>query len=65
MYGKLNKKELSIIHLISRGFTNEEIGKNLNLAKSSVAVYIWHLCNQYDARNRIELVNKLKERGLA
>lgn len=62
MYGELNDKEKSIIYLIGKGFRNDEIAENLGLSKSTVAVYIYHLGKQYEAKNRIDLYNKLKGR---
>lgn len=64
MYDKLTKKELAIIQLIAKGFTNEEIAKTLGFSKSTVNVYLWHLRKQHNAKNRIVLVNTLKEKGL-
>lgn len=64
MYDKLTKKELAIIQLIAKGFTNEEIAKTLGFSKSTVNVYLWYLRKQHNAKNRIVLVNTLKEKGL-
>lgn len=57
---KLNTKECKIIKMIGQGYTNQEIAKELNLKKSSVAIYIYNLCRISEAKNRIELFNKLK-----
>lgn len=60
MYDKMTETEKSIIYLIGKGFTNEEIAENIGKAKGTVSTYIFHLCRQHDAKNRIELYNKLK-----
>lgn len=60
MYDKLTEVEKSIVYLIGKGFTNTEIAENLGKAKGTVATYIFHLCKQHGAKNRIELYNKLR-----
>lgn len=60
MYGTLTKTEKSIVYWIGKGFKNEEIAKILGISKSTVATYIFHLSKQHDAKNRIDLYNKVK-----
>lgn len=58
---KLSGTHKKIVSLIGKGYTNEQIAKELGLSKNTVITYIYTLSNVYDAQNRIELFNKLKE----
>ena len=60
MYGKLNDTEKTILKLIGKGFTNQEISENLNKSENTINTYIYHLAKQYSAKNRIDLFNKTK-----
>lgn len=50
--------ETRLLELIGLGKTNREIGEVLCLAESTVKWHIQKLCRQYDARNRVELLNR-------
>lgn len=58
---KLSETQKRIVSLIGKGYTNEQIAKELGLSKNTVITYIYTLSNVYNAQNRIELFNKLKE----
>ena len=58
---KLSETQKRIVSLIGKGYTNEQIAKELGLSKNTVITYIYTLSNLYNAQNRIELFNKLKE----
>lgn len=60
MYDKINETEKSIVYLIGKGYTNQEIAENLGKAKATISTYIFHLCRQHGAKNRIDLYNKLR-----
>ena len=60
MYGTLNKREKEIMFLVGKGCKNNEIAEILGISKSTVATYIFHLSKQHDAKNRIDLFNKVK-----
>lgn len=57
---KLTEKEKMIIRGIRTGATNAEIAQALNVQKNTIGAYIYKLCRIFDAKNRIELVNKVK-----
>ena len=61
---KLTEKEKMIIKEIKTGATNAEIAQALNVQKNTIGAYIYKLCRIYEARNRIDLVNKVKERDV-
>lgn len=58
---KLSEVQKKIIKMIGIGYTNEQIAKVLGLSKNTVITYIYTLSKVYEAQNRIELFNKLKE----
>lgn len=58
---KLSEVQKKIIKMIGIGYTNEQIAKRLGLSKNTVITYIYTLSKVYEAQNRIELFNKLKE----
>ena len=58
---KLSETQKRIVSLIGKGYTNEQIAKELGLSKNTVITYIYTLFKVYEAQNRIELFNKLKE----
>lgn len=57
---KLTEKEKMIIRGIKTGATNAEIAQALNVQTNTIGAYIYKLCRIFDAKNRIELVNKVK-----
>lgn len=57
---KLTEKEKMIIRGIRTGATNAEIAQALNVQTNTIGAYIYKLCRIFDAKNRIELVNKVK-----
>ena len=58
---KLSETQKRIVSLIGKGYTNEQIAKELGLSKNTVISYIYLLSKVFEAQNRIELFNKLKE----
>lgn len=61
---QMTEKEKMIIRGIRTGATNAEIAQALNVQKNTIGAYIYKLCRIYEARNRIDLVNKVKEIGV-
>lgn len=57
---KLTEKEKMIIRGIRTGATNAEIAQALNVQTNTIGAYIYKLCRIFEAKNRIELVNKVK-----
>lgn len=57
---KLTEKEKMIIKEIKTGATNAEIAQALNVQTNTIGAYIYKLCRIFEAKNRIELVNKVK-----
>lgn len=57
---KLTEKEKMIIKEIKTGATNAEIAQALDVQTNTIGAYIYKLCRIFEAKNRIELVNKVK-----
>lgn len=57
---KLTEKEKMIIKEIKTGATNSEIAQALDVQTNTIGAYIYKLCRIFEAKNRIELVNKVK-----
>jgi DNA-binding NarL/FixJ family response regulator len=52
---QLPQREQEVLQLIAKGYTNREIGLQLNLAEGTVKTYVSHLLNRLTLRNRSQL----------
>jgi DNA-binding NarL/FixJ family response regulator len=52
---ELPQREQDVLRLIAKGYTNREIGLQLNLAEGTVKTYVSHLLNRLTLRNRSQL----------
>ena len=60
----LSEREITIIGYIREGDTNEEIAKKIGVKTTTIGQYIHTLMRMYNAKNRIDLVNKVtRKRG--
>lgn len=60
----LTKREHLILDLVSRGYTNKEIGEQLKLKLPTVSTSILNMLRKTDCINRTSLVRWGFERGL-
>lgn len=60
----LTRRELSVLHLVSRGLTNAEIAQSLRLAPSSVKTHVGHVLAKLGLTDRVHLVIFAYENGL-
>ncbi len=60
----LSQRELEVLHLISQGFTNDEISKTLYLAISTVKNYNQSLFGKLQVKNRTEAIKKALDLGI-
>jgi DNA-binding NarL/FixJ family response regulator len=51
----LTQREEGLVHLVSQGFTNREISKQLNLSEHTVRNYLFRIFNKLGTSNRLEL----------
>jgi DNA-binding CsgD family transcriptional regulator len=57
----LTKRELQIANLVSQGFTNREIGKQLWISENTVKKALKKMFIKLDASSRIEMIMKLQQ----
>jgi DNA-binding NarL/FixJ family response regulator len=60
----ITKRELAVLMLIARGFSNAAIGQELHLAESSVKTHVGHLLAKLRLQDRVQLVIYAYETGL-
>jgi DNA-binding NarL/FixJ family response regulator len=61
----LTKRELDVLELVVRGYSNSAIGSALNVAASSVKTHVSHMLTKLGLTDRIQLVIFAYESGLA
>ncbi len=60
----LTKRELEVLDLIKKGFTNEQIGKQLYITERTVKFHVTAILSKLHADNRTEAVDIGLKRGL-
>ncbi len=60
----LTKREREIATLISKGLSNKAIAHALFLSPETVKKHIYRIFQKLDVHNRVEMLNKLKKKGL-
>ena len=61
---ELTPRELAVLRLVGRGYTNAEMAAELHLAQSSVKTHIAHLLAKLHAPDRVHLVIHAYENGI-
>lgn len=61
--GDLTSQQLTILRLISQGFSNKEIGAQISLSENTVKSYIQDLLQKMGARNRVEAAMTASKKG--
>ncbi|MDI6860476.1 MAG: response regulator transcription factor [Caldisericia bacterium] len=61
---ELNLRELEILRLISKGYTNQEIANKLNLSVGTVKNYVTTILQKIGAKDRTEAAILAKEIGI-
>jgi DNA-binding NarL/FixJ family response regulator len=62
---RLTNREVEVLDLVVRGYTNSEVGKALNVADSSVKTHVSHLLAKLGVADRIHLMILAYETGIA
>jgi len=60
----LTEREIDVLRLVGRGYSNDEIAGNLTISIKTVKTHITHLLAKLDARDRAQLVIVAYESGL-
>ena len=61
---ELSKRELEILSLLARGYSNQEIGAKLFVSLSTVKTHIQNLFEKLEVKRRIQAVEKAKRLNL-
>ena len=61
---ELSKRELEILNLLARGYSNQEIAAKLFVSVSTVKTHIQNLFEKLDVKRRIQAVEKAKRLNL-
>ena len=56
----LTARENEILELISRGHTNNSIGRQMSISINTVKFHLKNIFNKLKARNRIDALNKFQ-----
>lgn len=60
----LTRREEDILRLVSRGLSNKEVGRELDLQEKTVKNYMTNILQKLQARNRVEAALMARNRGL-
>jgi two-component system NarL family response regulator len=61
---ELTARETEVLHAITRGKSNKEIGSELNISEATVKVHVTHILEKLKASGRTEAIRLAVERGL-
>lgn len=56
----LTNREMEVLHLISKGLSNKEIGKTLFVSNNTVKTHLLRTYKKLEVKNRIQAVIKTK-----
>ena len=59
----LSERQLSVLTELSKGLSNKEIAEVLGVAEPTIKMHISNLLRAFDARNRVQILIKAKEKG--
>ncbi|WP_353777369.1 LuxR C-terminal-related transcriptional regulator [Winogradskyella sp. 3972H.M.0a.05] len=57
----ISKREYEVLQLISKGFSNKEIGEKLFLSESTIKTHVSNLLVKLDAKRRTQAIQIAKE----
>ncbi len=56
----LTARQLEVLHLVARGFSNRRIGHELHISASTVSIHVSHILAKLKATNRTEVAGRLR-----
>jgi DNA-binding NarL/FixJ family response regulator len=60
----LTGRELSVLHLLSRGLNHNAIARELVISPKTVGTHVGHICEKLAVHNRIDAVSEAYRRRL-
>ena len=63
--GVLSFRQIEIMKYVSKGMLNKEISDNACICENTVATHIQNIIVKIGGRNRVDIANFIKERGIA
>jgi two-component system response regulator DevR len=60
----LNRRQLEILQLIARGYSNREIAQKVHLSENTIKTHVQSILSKLQARNRVEAAILAARRGL-
>ena len=64
LLGNPTERELTVLKLVARGYSNAEIGRALQLAETTVKTHVGHLLAMLGLTDRVQLAVLAYESGL-
>lgn len=62
--GLLTPRELGVLELVARGYTNRKVGEELFISEKTVSVHLSRVMTKLGAASRTEAVSIAHQRGL-
>lgn len=59
----LSERQVSVLQQLSQGLSNKEIAEILGVAEPTIKMHISNLLRAFDAKNRLQILIKAKEKG--
>lgn len=63
--GRMTRRELEVLDLVVKGFSNEEIGKQLNISSRTVATHVSNMIRKVHVENRTQLAMLALKQGVS
>jgi ATP/maltotriose-dependent transcriptional regulator MalT len=60
----LSAREIEVLQLVSKGYSNKEIGKTLHISTATVKTHLIHVYNKLGVDDRTAAVTKALEKGI-
>ena len=59
----LSERQVNVLQQLSLGLSNKEIAEILGVAEPTIKMHISNLLRAFDAKNRVQILIKAKEKG--
>jgi len=58
---KLSKREVEVLHLLAKGYSNTDIGQEIHLSVSTIKTHVSGLLSKLEVKNRTQAVQKAQQ----